>query len=46
MVYMGTFASYGRGEALVVETGMRTELGKIASMIQNVKHEQTPLRRS
>jgi Ca2+-transporting ATPase len=45
MGYMGTFASYGRGEALVVETGMRTELGKIASMIQSVKHEQTPLQR-
>jgi len=45
MVFMGTAASYGRGEAVVVATGMQTELGKIAGMIQGAKQEPTLLQR-
>ncbi|MBC7093660.1 cation-translocating P-type ATPase [Candidatus Bipolaricaulota bacterium] len=45
MVYMGTAVTYGRGVAVVTETGMRTELGRIAEAIQTVAHEPTPLQR-
>jgi P-type Ca2+ transporter type 2C len=44
-VYMGTTVTYGRGSALVTETGMQTQLGKIADMLQSVGSEKTPLQR-
>jgi Ca2+-transporting ATPase len=45
MGYMGTVVTYGRGSALVVQTGMRTELGRIAALLQDVGVEQTPLQK-
>jgi Ca2+-transporting ATPase len=45
MVYMGTHITSGRGKAVVAETGMRTELGRIAGMIQTVHREATPLQK-
>ena len=43
LVYMGTSIVYGRGKAVVIATGMSTEFGKIATMLQEVKTQQTPL---
>src|SRR5512133_280150 len=45
MIWMGTVATTGRGVALVVATGMQTELGQIAGMIQSVQKEWTPLQK-
>lgn len=45
MLYSGSSIVYGRGEAVVVATGMDTELGKIAEAISGEKSEITPLQR-
>src|SRR5213594_1880749 len=45
MVFMGTTVDGGRGKAAVVETGMGTELGKIAGLVQQEAKEETPLQR-
>ena len=43
MGYMGTVVTYGRGRAVVIGTGMDTEIGKIAEMISSFEEQSTPL---
>ena len=43
MIYSGTSATYGRGRAVVVATGMQTEMGRIAGMLTAAGAETTPL---
>ncbi len=45
MLFMGTSINYGRGEMVVTETGLQTELGNIAAMLLRVEVGQTPLQR-
>lgn len=45
MVYMGTVAAVGKASAVVTGTGMGTELGRIAGMLQRYEPEPTPLQR-
>ena len=45
MIFSGTAATYGRARAVVVATGMQTEMGRIAGMLQDVPADTTPLQK-
>jgi P-type Ca2+ transporter type 2C len=45
MVFSGTAATYGHGRAVVTATGMRTEMGRIAGLLEQTSEEATPLQR-
>lgn len=45
MIFSGTSATYGRGRAVVMATGMHTEIGRISEMLSKTSDEATPLQR-
>jgi Ca2+-transporting ATPase len=44
LVFMATHITYGRGKAVITSTGMQTEFGKVAEMVQAVEQTETPLK--
>ena len=45
MLFSSSLITYGRGKAIVVETGMNTEVGKIAGMLNETEKQETPLQK-
>nr|WP_185650625.1 calcium-translocating P-type ATPase, PMCA-type [Clostridium sp. DJ247] len=43
-IFMGTIVLTGKGKGRIIETGMKTEMGKIAGMLQNIENERSPLK--